>query len=273
MEELTPFEELLGLLDLETIEHNLFRGYHPTGRTRRLFGGQIIAQALVAAIKTVPDDRLPHSLHAYFLRPGDPSVPALFEVERIRDGKSFTTRRIVVVQNGKPIFNMDASFQVEEEGLTHQLEMEDLSPPDESTIVEGLKQRPFLSWREDHKRLLVEIPQEPIQHIWTKANGIAPLDPRFNLALLAYQSDDALLGTSRMPHRGSFERQDMQVASLDHSIWFHRQVDVGDWLLYTLTSPAAAGARGYTQGTIHTADGQLVASCMQEGLIRLRPAT
>jgi acyl-CoA thioesterase-2 len=271
MTDSTPFGELLELLNLETIEHNLFRGYHPRGRTRRLFGGQIIAQALVAGIKTVNEDRVPHSLHAYFLRPGDPSVPALFEVERIRDGRSFNTRRIVVVQNGKPIFNMDVSFQVEEEGLTHQLDMADLSPPDESSIVEGLKQRPFLSWREDHKRLLVETPQEPIQHIWTKANGKAPMDPRLNLALLAYQSDDALLGTSRMPHRGTFERNNMQVASLDHSIWFHRPVNVGDWLLYSLSSPAAGGARGYTQGTIHTANGDLVASCMQEGLIRLRP--
>jgi acyl-CoA thioesterase-2 len=273
MTDATPFEELLDLLDLETIEHNLFRGYHPVGRTRRLFGGQVIAQALIAAIKTVPDDRLPHSLHAYFLRPGNPAVPALFKVERIRDGRSFTTRRIVVVQSGKPIFNMDASFQVEEDGLSHQLEMEDLSPPDESTIVEGLKQRPFLSWREDHKRLLVEAPQEPIQHIWTKANGISPADHRLNMALLAYQSDDALLGTSRMPHRGSFKRENMQVASLDHSIWFHRPVNVSDWLLYSLTSPAAGGARGYTQGTIHTAEGDLVASCMQEGLIRLRSSS
>ncbi len=270
MPDLSPFEELLSLLDLETIEHNLFRGYHPAGRTRRLFGGQIIAQALVAAIKTVPDDRLPHSLHAYFLRPGDPSVPALFKVERIRDGRSFTTRRIVVVQNGKAIFNMDVSFHVEEEGLFHQLDMARLTPPDESSIVEGLKQRPFLSWREDHKRLLRETPQEPIQHIWTKANGVAPADPRLNLALLAYQSDDALLGTSRLPHRGSFERENMQVASLDHSIWFHQPVNVGDWLLYSLNSPAAGGARGYTQGTIHSADGNLVASCMQEGLIRVR---
>ncbi len=165
---------------------------------------------------------------------------------------------------------MDASFQVAEEGLSHQLDMPDLTPPDEETIAEGLKQRPFLSWRQDHRRLLVESPQEPVQHIWIKANGVAPEDPRLNMVLLAYESDEALLGTSRMPHRGSFNRENMQVASLDHSIWFHRQVNVNDWLLYSLNSPAAGGARGYTQGTIHTSGGDLVASCMQEGLIRVR---
>ena len=270
MSDANQLAELLDLLDLETIEHNLYRGYHPPGRTRRLFGGQIIAQALMAACRTVPDDRLPHSLHAYFLRPGDPSVPALFEVERIREGKSFTTRRIVVVQNGKAIFNMDASFQLPEKGLEHQLDMRAFTPPDEATLVEGLKQRPFLSWREDHKRLSGESPQEPTQHIWIKGNGIAPDDARLNLALLAYQSDQALLGTARLPHRGKYNHKNMQVASLDHSIWFHHVVNVNDWLLYSLDSPIAAGARGYTRGTIHTADGKLVASCMQEGLIRVR---
>lgn len=270
MPDKSPFAELLGLLDLETIEENIYRGYHPEGRTRRLFGGQIIAQALVAACRTVPEGRMPHSLHAYFLRPGDPAVPALFEVERIREGRSFTTRRIVVIQNGKAIFNMDTSFQLPEEGLTHQLDMSSLTPPDESNLVDGLKQRPFLSWREDHKRLSSELPQEPTQHIWIKSNGSAPSDARMNLALLAYQSDEALLGTSRLPHRGKYDHGNMQVASLDHSIWFHQPVRVDDWLLYSLDSPATSGARGYTRGTIHSADGVLVASCMQEGLIRVR---
>lgn len=270
MSDKSPLSELLDLLDLETIEHNIYRGYHPAGRTRRLFGGQIIAQALIAACRTVPDDRVPHSLHAYFLRPGDPSVPALFQVERIREGKSFTTRRIVVVQSGKAIFNMDASFQLPERGLEHQLDMPRLSPPDESDLVAGLKQRPFLSWRVDHKRLSGDLPQEPSQHIWIKGNGVVPKDARLNLALLAYQSDEALLGTSRLPHRGKYAQENMQVASLDHSIWFHRAVSMNDWLLYSLDSPIAAGARGYTRGTIHTADGKLVATCMQEGLIRVR---
>ncbi|HIG41377.1 MAG TPA: acyl-CoA thioesterase II [Gammaproteobacteria bacterium] len=265
-----PLERLLCLLDLEPIEENLFRGYHPPDRKKRLFGGQVIAQALVAAMNTVPMDRSPHSLHAYFLRAGDPGLPALFEVERIRDGKSFTTRRVVVVQNGLAIFTMDASFHITEEGLSHQEPMPELSPPSENQLVDGLRQRPFLSYRENHKQLLEQVPQEPEQQIWIKANGLAPLEPRIHLALLAYESDEALLGTARMPHRGKFERSNMQVASLDHSIWFHEAVNVNDWLLYRLDSPAAAAARGYTRGSIFSAEGKLVASCMQEGLIRLR---
>ncbi|MEK9964546.1 MAG: acyl-CoA thioesterase II [Betaproteobacteria bacterium] len=220
-------------------------------------------------MNTVEEDRLPHSLHAYFLRPGDPSTPALFEVDRIRDGKSFTTRRIKVIQNGQAIFNMDTSFHVREEGLSHQVDGPNFSPPDEAKMVEGLKMRPFLSFREDHKRLLIEEPQEPEQNVWIKANGEAPMDQRLHMALLAYESDEALLGTARMPHRGRYDRDRMQVASLDHSIWFHQPVNVNDWLLYSLDSPAAEGARGYTRGTVYTSDGQLVASCMQEGLIRL----
>ena len=266
---LNPLERLLRLLDLEAIDRDLYRGFHPPDRNKRLFGGQIIAQALIAAIRTVEDDRLPHSLHAYFLRPGDPTTPALFEVDRIRDGKSFTTRRIKVIQNGKAIFNMDCSFQVSEEGLSHQMDGPSFSAPDEAKMVPGLKTRPFLSFREDHKKLLIEEPQEPEQNVWIKANGTAPDDPRLHMALLAYQSDEALLGTARMPHRGQYDRERMQVASLDHSIWFHAEVNVNDWLLYSLDSPAAEGARGYTRGSVYSESGQLVASCMQEGLIRL----
>ena len=266
---LGPLERLMVLLDLEPIERDLFRGFHPPDRNRRLFGGQIIAQALVAAMRTTDLDRSPHSLHAYFLRPGDPNVPALFEVDRIRDGKSFNTRRIKVIQSGRAIFNMDVSFHLEEPGLSHQDEMPDLTPPDESRLVDGLRQRPFLSFREDHKRLLEDAPQDPVQRVWIKANGAAPEDRRLHLALLAYESDEALLGTARMPHRGQYDREKMQVASLDHSIWFHQPVDVIDRLLSTLDSPAADGARGYTRGSVFTADGKLIASCMQEGLIRL----
>ncbi|MBQ62466.1 MAG: acyl-CoA thioesterase II [Gammaproteobacteria bacterium] len=264
----SPLEELLDLLDLETIEQDIFRGYHPKSRTKRLFGGQIIAQALIAACRTVAEDRLPHSLHAYFLRPGDPTIPALFAVEHIREGRSFATRRILVAQNGKPIFAMDASFHLPESGFEHQAEMHAFSPPDESKLVDGLKQRPFLSWREDHKRLLARKPQAPAQHIWIKSNGSVPSDIRLNMALLAYHSDEALLGTSRLPHRGKYDSAKTQIASLDHSIWFHRPVNLNDWLLYSLDSPAASGARGYTRGLIYTSEGQLVASCMQEGLIR-----
>jgi acyl-CoA thioesterase-2 len=267
----TPFEELINLLQLEAIEHNLFRGYHPASRRKRLFGGQIIAQSLMAAARTVQREHLPHSLHAYFLRPGDWKVPAVFEVDRIRDGKSFSTRRVVVIQDGQTIFNMDASFHRQEEGLTHQLfDAPPYTPPEEDSIVEGLKQRPFLSFREDHKAKLRMEPQEPIQHHWIKANGTAPDDLLLHMGLLAYQSDEALLGTARLPHRGSYDHEQMQVASLDHSIWFHHPINVNDWLLYALDSPSASNARGYTRGEIYTAEGKLVASCMQEGLMRMQ---
>ena len=268
---MSPFEELVALLDLETIEHNLYRGRHPAGRRKRLFGGQIIAQSLVAATRTVNEAHLPHSLHAYFLRPGDWRVPAVFEVDRIRDGRSFSTRRVVVIQGGKAIFNMDASFHKQETGLSHQSQMPACdSPPDENQIIPALKLRPFLSWREDHKAKLAQVPQNPEQNLWIKANGTAPSDQLLHLALLAYQSDEALLGTARLPHRGQYNPDRMQVASLDHSIWFHQMPDVNNWLLYSLDSPSTSHGRGYTRGEIYTTEGTLIASCMQEGLIRMR---
>ena len=263
-----PVANLIGLLDLEKVEESIFRGLHPPDRKKRLFGGQIIAQALVAAMRTVEEERAPHSLHAYFLRPGDPSVPALFEVERIRDGRSFTTRRIVVIQGGKAIFNMDASFQVREDGLSHQMAAGKRTPPADDEIPEEVRHQPFLSFREDHERLMREGSENAAQNVWFRANGQVPDDPRLHMALLAYESDSALLGTSRLPHRGQYG--DIQVASLDHSLWFHHPVNVNDWLLYALDSPAAGGARGYSRGSIFNADGKLVASCIQEGLIRLR---
>lgn len=267
---MTPFEELIMLLDLEVIDVNLFRGFHPAARKRRLFGGQIIAQSLMAAAKTVDQPHLPHSLHAYFLKPGDWRMPAVFEVDRIRDGRSFTTRRVKVIQSGAAIFNMDVSFQAKETGLEHQHHSPDrFSAPDETKMVDGLKQRPFLSFREEHKKKMEPVPQQPEQHVWFKANGQAPVDPILNMALMAYQSDEALLGTARLPHRGSYEHEEMQVASLDHSIWFHHEVSVDDWLLYALDSPSTSHARGYTRGEIYTSEGKLVASCMQEGLMRL----
>ncbi len=266
----TPINELLKLLDLEPIERDLFRGSHPSSRRKRLFGGQIISQALMAAARTVDAPHLPHSLHAYFLKPGDWRVPALFEVERIRDGRSFSTRRVVVIQHGEAIFNMDASFHCEETGLAHQYrEMPVSSPPDESRMVEGLKQRPFLSFTENYKQLRERVPQAPEQHVWIKANGEVPEDPLLNMALLAYQSDEALLGTARLPHRGSYDSEQVQGASLDHSIWFHHPVAVSDWLLYTLDSPSTSHSRAFTRGEIYTSDGLLVASCIQEGLMRI----
>jgi len=266
--------ELVALLDLEQIEQNLFRAFHPAERTGRLYGGQIMAQALMAAVRTVPDDRPPHSLHGYFLRPGDPSVPALVDVERMRDGRSFTTRRVVVIQHGHAIFNMDVSFQVLERGLEHQEEMPAMAPPPLDKVPAALKNPAFLEWRVEHKALLEEGPHAPRQHVWFRSNGIVPNDPALQTCLLVYESDNALLSTARLPHRGSFVRERMQMASLDHAMWFHHPAVSGwridDWLLYALDSPSSSAARGYNRGEIFTLGGRLVASTMQEGLMRYR---
>ena len=266
----TTLDELVALLDIEQVEVNLFRAHHPEARKHRLYGGQIMAQALVAAQRTVEDDRQPHSLHGYFLRPGDPAVPAVIDVERIRDGGSFTTRRVVVIQHGQAIFNMDVSFQRPESGLHHQAPMPDLHPPEDAKIPAALKEAAFIEFRVDHRRLLEETPQPPEKQIWFKTPSPVPADPALQAALLVYESDSALLGTARLPHKGRFSREQMQVASLDHVMYFHAPVDVSSWLLYAIDSPSAHGARGYTRGSIYTADGQLVASTMQEGLMRNR---
>ncbi len=261
--------ELVSLLDIEQIEANLFRGYHPKGRGGRLYGGQIMAQSLVAAGRTVPDDRPPHSLHGYFMRPGDPAVPVVFSVDRIRDGNSFTTRRIAAIQHGKAIFSMDASFQVEEEGLSHQAEMPDLSPPDLESLGDALKQDTFVTWSREYKELQQQKPMPPAQHSWFRTNGQLDSNDRLlHAALLTYQSDDALLSTSRLPHRGTFDRKDMQSASLDHAMWFHSPARVDQWILYALDAPQSSASRGYNRGLMFTADGELIASTIQESLMR-----
>jgi acyl-CoA thioesterase-2 len=269
-----PVENLVELLDLEQIEKNLFRAYHPAGRTGRLYGGQIMAQALMAAARTVAEDRSVHSLHGYFLRAGDPSVPALIDVERIRDGRSFSTRRVVVIQHGQPIFNMDASFHVAESGLSHQAAMPERVPPEDFQVPNEMKQRNFLGWRHDHKQLLSETPQPPQQDLWFKANGQVEDDPLLHTCLLVYESDNALLSTARLPHRGNFKRERLQMASLDHAMWFHRPALDGwradQWLLYMLDSPSSSAARGFNRGAIYTDAGLLVATTAQEGLMRQR---
>ncbi len=262
-------DQLIEILDLEQIEENLFRGFHPRDRERRLYGGQIMAQALMAASRTVGADRPVHSLHGYFLRPGDPKVPALIKVERLRDGRSFSSRRIVVVQKGEAIFNMDASFQVREEGLQHQFDMPALEPPQADKIPDYLYDSAFLTWRFEFRRLQSETPQPPEQFVWFKSNGTVTGDAVLHACLLVFESDNTLLGTSRLPHRGSFKREHMQVASLDHAMWFHQPVDVSDWLLYAQDSPSASAGRGFTRGAIYDQSGRLIASSVQEGLIRL----
>lgn len=281
------FTELLELLDLEPIEVNLFRGQSQSEGWQRVFGGQVIAQALVAATRTVGADRLSHSLHCYFLRPGDPKAPILYEVDRIRDGKSFTTRRVVAIQHGEAIFSMSASFQVIEEGLSHQVPMPDVPMPESLAsdtelrlaYKEELPPR-MLAWlarerplelRPVHPRFPLSTEKTaPIQNVWMKTTGAAPDDDALHRAILAYASDMSLLSTSGRPHGLTFSEDNVQSASLDHALWFHRPFRTDEWLLYAQDSPSASGARGFNRGLIFSRDGILVASVVQEGLMRVR---
>jgi acyl-CoA thioesterase-2 len=284
----SAMQDLLAILDLETLEHNLFRGRSPQSAWQRVFGGQVIGQALVAAQRTVDAARHVHSLHCYFMRPGDPAVPIIYEVDRIRDGGSFTTRRVVAIQHGHAIFSLSASFQKEEPGLDHQLPMpEGVTPP------ENLRtQREFLAefgkrvpenirryWARERpievRPVIIEhytsrdkLP--PRQDVWIRTTGPVPDDRALQAAVLAYLSDMTLLDTSTFAHgRNGFD-PDIQMASLDHAMWFHRQHKLDDWLLYTQDSPSAQGARGFSRGSLYALDGTLVASVAQEGLVRLR---
>ena len=278
---------LLAILDLEPLEHNLFRGLSPQAGWQRVFGGQVIGQALVAATRTVDAVRHAHSLHCYFLRPGDPAVPIIYEVDRIRDGKSFLTRRVVAIQHGQAIFSMSASFQRDEPGLEHQLPMPQVADPEELMSEEELKAM-FLDsapepirtyWRRERPielrpvsldRYLSRAPGEPVQHVWFRATGALPDDPALHKCVLAYASDMTLLDTALFAHGRSIFDRGLQVASLDHAMWFHRPFRAEEWLLYAQDSPNASGARGFTRGAIYARDGRLVASVAQEGLMRLR---
>jgi len=279
-------ETLLSILDLEPLEHNLFRGLSPQVGWQRVFGGQVIGQALVAAARTV-EGRAAHSLHAYFMRPGDPAVPIIYQVERIRDGKSFTTRRVVATQHGQAIFSMSASFQIAEAGFEHQIPMPVVPPPEELPSEEEIKAMVMESapepvrryWQRERALELRPVdlthyvsrePLAPAQQVWIRVTGMLPDDPDIHRSVLAYASDMTLLDTSLFAHgRGVFDR-DLQVASLDHALWFHRPFRFDDWLLYSEDSPSASGARGFSRGQLFTRDGILVASVAQEGLTRLR---
>lgn len=279
-------QSLLDILDLEPLEHNLFRGRSPQDGWQRVFGGQVIGQALVAASRTVETDRQAHSLHAYFMRPGDPAIPIIYEVDRIRDGRSFTTRRVVAIQHGHAIFSMAASFQVVEPGLDHQTTMPDVPPPEALLAEEELRQK-FLEAAPDPMKTywLRERPIElrpvsldhytgrrklaPLQRVWIRTTGALPDDPAIHKCALAYASDFLLIDTALYPHgRWIFDR-DLQVASLDHAMWFHRPFRADDWLLYAQDSPSSAGARGFARGAVYSRDGIHVASVAQEGLMRL----
>lgn len=280
-------ETLLEILDLERLEHNLYRGQSPDVGWQRVFGGQVIGQALVAAQRTVDAERVVHSLHGYFMRPGDPSVPIIYEVDRIRDGRSFTTRRIVAIQHGKAIFSMSASFQVIEPGLEHFIEMPDIPKaetlPSERQLAEQFidhapegvrkywqRERPIELRPTSLEHYISDKKLKPEQNIWFRATGSLPNDAAIQQAVLAYASDMTLLDTSLFAHGRAIFDPNLQVASLDHAMWFHRPMNMEKWHLYNQDSPNSSGARGFTRGNIFSEDGVLIASVAQEGLIRER---
>jgi acyl-CoA thioesterase-2 len=284
-----PAEELLRLLDLETLGEDRYRGYSPATAGRQVYGGQAIAQALVAATRTAPPDRPVHSLHGYFVLAGDPRTPIDFAVERVRDGKSFTTRRCNATQRGQTIFSLEASFQVVEVGLTHAAAMPAAPDPETLDDVNALVERfrafmpePAKRWLEkpraldmrfvDPEAMLAPQPHPRAeQSIWFRILGPLPESRAIHHALLAYLSDMTLLNTALIAHRRTIFDPQIQVASLDHALWIHRDFRADDWLLYAQESPMASHARALTRGQIFTRDGCLVASVAQEGLIRLRP--
>ncbi len=279
--------ELLSILDLETLEVDLFRGNSPQVGWQRVFGGQVIGQALIAAQRTVESERHVHSLHAYFVRPGDPAIPIVYEVDRIRDGSSFSTRRVLAMQHGKAIFSLSASFQIDEDGLDHQMPMPEGLPQPEQLIGDHDIKEKYLDmappsvrkyWERERPIEIKPVSLthyfsreklEPVQHVWVRARGLVPDDRALQAAILAYLSDMTLLDTSLHPHGRFIFDRDMQVASLDHAMWFHRPCRLDDWLLYTQDTPSASGARGFNRGALYTRDGVLIASVAQEGLIRV----
>jgi acyl-CoA thioesterase II len=283
-------DELLDLLDLEQIEQNIFRGSSRSAVVPRVFGGQVAAQALVAAGRTAPADRTAHSLHSYFLRMGDPGAPIVYTVDRIRDGRSFTTRRVVAVQHGQPIFHLSASFQTPEEGLEHQAEMPDAPDPESLPTAAELLPRyadrfvdPGVVDRLLEARAAVDLryvdeppyatagrPREPRSQVWFRANGKLADDSLLHVCLATYVSDMTLLDSVLLAHgRGGWAVGDVVGASLDHAMWFHRPFRADEWLLYDQQSPSASGGRGLGQARIYTQDGQLAISVIQEGVVRV----
>jgi acyl-CoA thioesterase-2 len=278
-------EELLQLLKLEKIEENIFRGQSQDLGFGSVFGGQVLGQALSAAYETIPPDRKAHSLHAYFLRMGDVTKPIVYEVDAIRDGKSFTTRRVVAIQKGRAIFNMAASFQIDEIGFDHQDRMPEVVGPEgiESELELAMKMADKIP-KSIREKILCKKPielrpvnpispfdpekRDPVKYIWFKAIDRMPDDPKVHQYMLAYASDFSLVDTSLYPHGHSYWDSNMQVASLDHALWFHRDFRMDQWLLYVIKSSTACRAKGLNHGQVFTQDGKLVASVNQEGLIR-----
>ncbi len=285
----SALQDVLSILDLEPLEVNLFRGRSPQSSWQRVFGGQVIGQALVAACRTVEDvaSRPPHSLHAYFLLGGDPKVPIIYDVDRIRDGKSFTTRRVIAIQHGRAIFSMEVSFHKREEGLSHQFAMPDVPKPDSLPSENDVRKR-GLAFLPDPVRRYYErerpIELRPVEygrylgekldgdrfHVWIRATGWLPDEPAIHQCVLAYASDMTLLDAALVPHGRTVFNEDIMAASLDHALWFHRPFRADEWLLYAQDSPNLGGARGLARGLIYASDGTLVASVAQEGLLRHR---
>jgi acyl-CoA thioesterase II len=285
----SAIQDLIDILNLEPLELNLFRGRSPQSSWQRVFGGQVIGQALVAACRTVEDVavRPPHSLHAYFLIGGDPKVPIIYEVDRIRDGKSFTTRRVVAIQHGHAIFSMSVSFQLHEEGLSHQYTMPDVPKPDALPTEAEFKrsvmplipepvrryyerERPIELRPVETNRYLGERLEGGRFHVWVRATGKLPDEPAIHQCVLAYASDMTLLDAALIVHGRTVFSKDIMAASLDHALWFHRPFRADEWLLYAQDSPNLAGSRGLARGLIFASDGTLVASVAQEGLLRQR---
>jgi acyl-CoA thioesterase-2 len=276
-----PLDGVVALLDLEPIEVNIFRGRSPDETRQRVFGGQVAAQALVAAVRTVDvPGRAVHSLHAYFLRPGDPRVPILYEVDRIRDGRSFTTRRVTAIQHGKAIFNLSASFHTPEEGFVHATPMPDVPDPEDLPTTRSLLEPTgidpgltFIGTQID-LRWVTPLPTDrdrplpPRQLVWFRANGVFDDDPVLHRCLLTYASDLTLLDTTLLPHGVGWQDHGVEMASLDHAIWFHGDFRADEWLLYEQDTPAAAQGRGLARGLVYRRDGTLVATVIQEGLLR-----
>ncbi|MCH2083726.1 MAG: acyl-CoA thioesterase II [Saprospiraceae bacterium] len=277
---------LKDLLKLERIEDNIFRGDSRDIGSPNVFGGQVLGQALNAAIRTVEQDKIPHSLHAYFILPGDMTTPIIYEVDRIRDGRSFTTRRVVAMQHAKPIFNLSASFQKIESGMDHQSKMPEVPPPDDLPSMSDLRKSLLKVVPEKYHRFLkpkwpIEIrlldpvnpfrpeKKEPIKFVWMRAIERLPDDPGIHCCAMAYASDFNLLSTAMLPHGITYNSGKVRAASLDHAMWFHRSFRADEWLLYAINSPNASNARGLAMGSIFTQEGKLIATVAQEGLIRL----
>lgn len=284
----TPLDDLLTLLDLEPLEVNIYRGLNRDIGSSRVFGGQVFAQALVAARRTVDEAREAHSVHGYFILPGDLDAPIVYFVDRLRDGSSFATRRVTAIQHGQAIFNLSASFHRHEDGLEHQPTMPDVPPPEdlpsELTLIRDMADRIPESYRAtwtqdrpiDFRPVAPVDPfraeaRAPERQVWLRAIGSMPDEPLLHQAVLAYASDYSLLTTALLPHAVAYRAPGLQLASLDHSLWLHRPFRADEWMLYTMDSPTAHGARGFSRGAIYSQTGELIASVAQEGLVRMRP--